>query len=955
MPAADLFSREEALGGLPARRARTLLFLIESRAGRLAGQDQRAMDRYCTEETAAAQELACLTAFAEGREPPHEPTIQDLERYAEFWAPLVPENPAVRAALAHFLAQKYRLRAAAAPGIRAALGLDTEPVQRAYHRQYGKPLETIYAPRLSPLDRLRWAWAGFAGWVDALPPFWTAFALTLTETVGAGVLALPIALAGVGPLPGIALLAVFGLVNVLTVWYMAEAISRSGAMRYGSAFIGRAVADYLGGAGSAILMGGLVLICGIALLAYYIGFATTLANVTGLPAALWVALLFLVGLYFLRRESLSATVASALVVGFVNIGLLLLLSLVAFLYVQPTNLLYVSVPFLGGRPFDPAILELVFGTVLFAYFGHLSVSNCARVVMRRDPSGRSLIWGAAAAQVVAMILYGVWVAAANGAVAPPVLAAQPGTALVPLAERAGPLVHVFGLVFVILGMGMASIHSSLGLFNLTKERLPGPASPVVVLPRRHGRLVLRERGRADSGLRIGLVYLGLADGQPRFRLDAQTGQETRHLEMTGAGPWDARPLLKQAPGLRLTVETLDATPESARLRVASSLALAYEGQWDTVGLDMGDLLTLPDDERRLLTWITRQGSVGSADLAAYEGAAGRAVPELLETLLEQGCVQEVETAGEPRYQARLAHKRGSRLPAAIWQALGQDAVAPAGGQEQPAGLRGLFYRVRQALLGPRGRFWLAVSPVALIFLFTEWLLLINAASFTGPISFLGVIVLPLLGGVFPVLLLVASRRKGERVPAVFYRFLGNRLLVACIYLLFMTALFAYGLVIWTEPAPRVLALAVGSIMAGATIVMWRRGAFAPRLVVELRQEGADGPAGFIVVANGQPLPSDVRLSYPAGEQQVHAAQGAVPDLAALRAMSIQMPAQPAHELKVWAHQVTSEDDSHSLPATVDVQCGDQSTRRDLRLSGGQVIVPVSEAECRVELRLTESA
>jgi hypothetical protein len=101
----------------------------------------------------------------------------------------------VQAALAHLLGQKYAFTCHAVPGIRAALDLDEEAVQEVYQRLYREPLETICATRTTLADRLRWSWAALAGWLESLPPFWTAFALTLTETVGAGIVALPIALA----------------------------------------------------------------------------------------------------------------------------------------------------------------------------------------------------------------------------------------------------------------------------------------------------------------------------------------------------------------------------------------------------------------------------------------------------------------------------------------------------------------------------------------------------------------------------------------------------------------------------------------------------------------------------------------------------------------------------------------------------------------------------------------
>jgi hypothetical protein len=138
------------------------------------------------------------------------------------------------------------------PAIRQALGLDQEAVQAAYQRAQRQPLDTIYAARAGAGDRLRWAWARVAHWLDSLPPFWTAYALTLTETVGVGVLALPIALAGIGPLPGIILLLVMGLTNLLTIGYMTEAVTRSGDIRHGRAYFGQLVKNLLGREGALV-------------------------------------------------------------------------------------------------------------------------------------------------------------------------------------------------------------------------------------------------------------------------------------------------------------------------------------------------------------------------------------------------------------------------------------------------------------------------------------------------------------------------------------------------------------------------------------------------------------------------------------------------------------------------------------------------------------------------------
>src|SRR6266508_4324267 len=115
------------------------------------------------EEDHNERELAFFEAFSQGRDPPLVPTIQDLERHSRLWAPLVAENPQVRAAVAHRLGKKYRFTYQDAAGIRRALGLDDPQVRRAYRRLYREPLQEIFAARAAPTDRLRWAWAAVAG------------------------------------------------------------------------------------------------------------------------------------------------------------------------------------------------------------------------------------------------------------------------------------------------------------------------------------------------------------------------------------------------------------------------------------------------------------------------------------------------------------------------------------------------------------------------------------------------------------------------------------------------------------------------------------------------------------------------------------------------------------------------------------------------------------------------
>src|SRR5947209_11199774 len=291
----ELFTSAEILGGFSAKRARLLLFQIESRTAYLMLQSQRAVERYLTEEAAEQRDLAFHAALVEGREPSVHPTIRDLERYAPHWQALVPSNSTLQAALAHLLAQKYRFAQRDIPHIKEALGLDTEEVQRAFSRQYRQELDTIYTEQVSLLERPRWQRNKLSEWLENLSPFWTAYALTFTETVGASILALPIALAGVGPLPGVVILLVMGVINMLTIASMAEAVTRNGSIRYQGSYLGRLVRDYLGRPSSMLLTTMVVAISVLALLALYIGFSLTLAGATSVPAEVWAGVLFLLG------------------------------------------------------------------------------------------------------------------------------------------------------------------------------------------------------------------------------------------------------------------------------------------------------------------------------------------------------------------------------------------------------------------------------------------------------------------------------------------------------------------------------------------------------------------------------------------------------------------------------------------------------------------------------------
>jgi hypothetical protein len=349
--------------------------------------------------------------------------------------------------------------------------------------------------------------------------------------------------------------------------------------------------------------------------------------------------------------------------------------------------------------------------------------------------------------------------------------------------------------------------------------------------------------------------------------------------------------------------------------------------------------------------MIRRGEVSLTEATAQMGQDEEVVGAMLEELVEQGFVRQTEVGGEARYQAKLAFRRGRQLPEDIWQALDEGAEdsrpKPEGPQFSPL-QPSIFAR-----LGERGRFLLSASPVIMVFLLAEVLLFTGRESFPGPLSLIGVIVVSLLAGIFPVLLLVSSRRKGECVPGLVYRFLGHPLFIIGIYSLYLTSLFLHALVIWQDPVQRAAALLVGISMVGLTIAMTRHGAFAPRLVVELQQTHEEGEGVFTITTGGQPATAEVRLGYPEGEQLYQAAAGEVSTPSSLRYAIFQVPAEQAQELKVWAQKITAGGDSEGLPALLEVRCGNETTRFDLKLSGGQALLPLTSETCRLEITLAE--
>ena len=523
--------------------------------------------------------------------------------------------------------------------------------------------------------------------------------------------------------------------------------------------------------------------------------------------------------------------------------LILLLSALAFAHLDADNLTHVDLPFVGGQGSDASSLALVFGVTFTAYFGHLSVSNCARVVLARDPSGRTLVRGVVGAQLTAIALYVLFVVAVAGAVAPAVLSGEAGTALSPLADEAGAAVLLLGGMLVVLGMGMASIHSALALFYLVRERLPSRAPVTLVLPRRGARIVLESRRRRDR-TSVALTYLGATRGAaavpPRGRARradaARRGDGAEHRRL-GAGrrraAGAAHPGHDRSRGAP-RARDLDAAALRGRVRqrrrepVRDPRAARPRGR--RAGLDHAPA----GRERR------RGRRADRARRGRRRGDARR--------LGARRPARGASRGGERRYVARAGRRRGGRLPAEMWEALGvAEPRRPPPSRRRPRAQAGARLPSASAAASWPGSARSSRSSSSPPRQATT-----GAVSLADVLSFLGVIIVALLAGVFPVLLLVggAAARRARRVglPAAGPALGARRGLRDRARRRRPARAGHLG-----RPAAARVRAARHRARAGDDRDMARDGAFAPRATVQLRHEVETDTGWLSLVVAGRPV------------------------------------------------------------------------------------------------------
>jgi hypothetical protein len=230
----------------------------------------------------------------------------------------------------------------------------------------------------------------------------------------------------------------------------------------------------------------------------------------------------------------------------------------------------------------------------------------------------------------------------------------------------------------------------------------------------------------------------------------------------------------------------------------------------------------------------------------------------------------------------------------------------------PPGTRSLSRPVRALL---------ALVPVLLVFAVSEITLDLGDASFSSVLTISGVVTNFLVGAAFPVLMVLAARRRGELVPALVWRWIGAPLVAWAIVAGSIVALVAVGLFVWDDWGSRSAALAMAAL--GALTVSWviRRRSFRRRCLVELIDDRRAGGARWALVAGGRPLAADVELAYAGGggDDPVHAPGGPVRRPDALRGLSVHAPdAAGARQLVVWGQRVNADGSPEPIAASAQV-------------------------------------
>ncbi len=860
-----LISKQELLQGMPAKKAKTLLYLIEKQTAALIAESQ--LDLSFSDMSQGDEDLAFWQAFTLKTHPKIKVTIQQLERFATEWSILVPSNPQIKAAILHYMGEKYHFTSSVIPKICQVLGCDESEVKKAYYRIYQTSLGDAFRLKLSVIERCHWFFAAVSLKLESLPPFWLATLITIALGLPQAFLALPIAVAELGTMVAVILLIILGGINILTTICMAEAIGRSQDFHSGRTFIKQLVTNYLGSAGSWVLAIAVGIRVFLISLACYLGLSASLSNFTTIPPYFWALGLFLGSLYMFSHKSLKFSVGLTIFLAMVNFVILSIFSFLCIRHWQVENLFYINWNFLTGSFFDPQILDQVLGVTLMLFLGHIYVGQCAKIILPKDPSGDSLIAGSITGTAILTLLFCLWIIAVNGAIAPEVLASQTGTIIEPLVDTIGTTSSFLGLILAISLLGMAWIRSSSLLINLAREWVANRKQPLHILFRERGQLVFQTCDRYNT-FSLGISYVAYEVETVTLALNMQWQGKIYRQEVKVNKTWSLSELVALYE---------DFNPQNLKLDLA-----IQSSQCDRICLKVNTSLTVSYKEERAMNNVI---------------------------------------AGATR-QNKKRHKETR------WQKI----------------VKYLAFHHRTIL---------TTIPILLVFLLAETVFLFHEQSFTSILGFAGVLGNSLVGGIFPVLLLISSRRKGEFLPDTVFKFLNSPWLMGSIYSFSLLVIISHGLLIWTNPIARISALSIAILSLVATLTMMLTGAFIPRTVVEIKIDPEALQQSLLkITSGGKPQMTKIKLGYASGEEEYHAAIIPIESISSLEYAKFQLSIKQFQELKILSNDWRSSSMQTNLPETLEIYQESRQMKFDLQQLGGKLLLPLSPNKYWCKLNFT---
>ena len=95
----------------------------------------------------------------------------------------------------------------------------------------------------------------------------------------------------------------------------------------------------------------------------------------------------------------------------------------------------------------------------------------------------------------------------------------------------------------------------------------------------------------------------------------------------------------------------------------------FKAREKSPGLDMTEILDLPDQLRSVINWMLRETYVDLAQVTVYLDNNEQSARDMINTLLDKGYIREIDMKGRVQYRVRLKPRRKHNMPSNLWKAL----------------------------------------------------------------------------------------------------------------------------------------------------------------------------------------------------------------------------------------------------------------------------------------------